>query len=317
MYLSRFCDIRYCIARHVGFLVGLGYPAGDSSCLPQKVEFILPLLRRPLPRGDELLPLFAACAELDSPLSSFPAPDSPGEQALFACATHVFLQTPDASAAHEALRRALGAPNLEYLNLLLAFVRTAHYWTKLHPELALEDDVNQLLATHETLASCILKDPAAQSDSLSQQVAAELASLRKLRKQHESITQAYQELSVDHQYVKHNLHETEQNLRELVSVMPAAVCACDRDGVITYYNRQAVDLWGRPPGLDDPTWSFPDARRIYSMDGTLLRPEDVALREVLATGIPIVNRELVVERPDLSRIYVLANVTALRDSSGA
>src|SRR5437762_3483820 len=83
-------------------------------------------------------------AEFDSPLASFPAPDSPGEQALFACATHVFLQTPDASQAHEALRRTLGPLHVEQLNLLLAFVRTAHYWTKLHPELAWEDDVIQL-----------------------------------------------------------------------------------------------------------------------------------------------------------------------------
>src|SRR6202790_3857109 len=36
VYLSRFCEVRYCIARHVGFLVGLGYPAGDSSCPPPK-----------------------------------------------------------------------------------------------------------------------------------------------------------------------------------------------------------------------------------------------------------------------------------------
>ena len=43
VYLSRFCEVSYCIARHVGFLVGYGYPAGDSSCLPQKVEAILPL----------------------------------------------------------------------------------------------------------------------------------------------------------------------------------------------------------------------------------------------------------------------------------
>jgi len=35
VYLSRFCEVRYCIARHVGFLTGLGYPAGDSSCPPQ------------------------------------------------------------------------------------------------------------------------------------------------------------------------------------------------------------------------------------------------------------------------------------------
>jgi hypothetical protein len=102
VYLSRFCEVRYCIARHIGFLVGLGYPAGDSSCLPQEVEFILPLLRRPLPHSDGLLPIFAVCAELESPLSSFPTPDSHGEQALFACATHVFLQTPDATQAHEA-----------------------------------------------------------------------------------------------------------------------------------------------------------------------------------------------------------------------
>ncbi len=317
VYLSRFCDVRYCIARHVGFLAGLGHPAGDSSCLPQKVESILPLLRRPLPFGDGLLPLFAVCAEFDSPLSSFPAPDSPGEQALFACATHVFLQTHEASQAHEALRRAFGPRDLEQLNLLLAFVRTAHYWTKLHPELAFEDDVSQLLAAHETLAHCILKDPEAERDSLSRQVAEELASLRKLRKQHEGMAQAYQALSVDHQYVKHSLHETEENLRELVSVMPAAVYACDREGIITYYNRQAIEIWGRTPDLDGRPWSFLDSRRWYRVDGTLLHPEDAPIREVLATGVTIVNRELVLERPDLSRVSVLTNITPLRDSAGA
>src|SRR5580698_10025357 len=92
VYLSRFCEVRYCIARHVGFLAGLGYPAGDSSCLPQEVDLLLPMLRRSLPLGDGLSPLFAVCAVFESPLSSFPEPDSLGEQALFACATHVFLQ---------------------------------------------------------------------------------------------------------------------------------------------------------------------------------------------------------------------------------
>src|ERR1700733_304931 len=107
VYLSRFCDVRYCIARHVGFLAGLGYPAGDSLCLPQKVEAILPLPRRPLLNGEGLLPHLAVCAGIDTPLSSFPEPDSAGEQALFACATHVFLQSPDAPQAHEALQRVL------------------------------------------------------------------------------------------------------------------------------------------------------------------------------------------------------------------
>ena len=250
VYLSRFCEIRYCIARHVGFLIGLGYPAGDSSCPPQTVESTLPLLRRSLPRGEDLFPFFTTCAAFENPLSSFPEPESSGEQAIFACATHVFLQTPDAPAAREALKRALGPIYFEQLSLLLTFVRTGHYWTKLHPEIHFEDDVKQLLATHEALAECILKDPEAQQDGLSQQVAAELSSLRRLRQQHQSMAQAYQDLSLDHQYAKHHLHESEENLRELVSVMPAAVYACDIDGIITYFNPVASELWGRArPGL--------------------------------------------------------------------
>ena len=35
VYLSRFCEVCYCITRHVGFLVGLGYPAGRRSAAPQ------------------------------------------------------------------------------------------------------------------------------------------------------------------------------------------------------------------------------------------------------------------------------------------
>src|SRR5258708_39625881 len=42
IYLSRFCEVRYCICRHVGFLTGLGYRAGASSCPPHPVEAILP-----------------------------------------------------------------------------------------------------------------------------------------------------------------------------------------------------------------------------------------------------------------------------------
>src|SRR3984885_14189987 len=79
VYLSRFCEVRYCIARHVGFLAGLGHPAGDSSCPPQSVDNILPLLRRRLPAGGGLLPVIAVCAGFEAPLASFPEPDSAGE----------------------------------------------------------------------------------------------------------------------------------------------------------------------------------------------------------------------------------------------
>ena len=317
VYLSRFCDVRYCIARHVGFLVGLGSPAGDAGTVPQTVEAVLPLLRKPLPHGEEMEPLLAICSGDEGFLSAFPAPDTPEEWALFACATHLFLQTPDATKAREALQQVLEPAHLEHLNVLLSFVRTAHYWTKLHPELVFEDDLKQLLATHEALAECILNDPEARSEGLSQHVSTELAILRDLKGRHESITQAYEDLHVDHLYVKHSLQATETNLRELVSVMPAAVYACDRSGALTYYNARAVELWGREPDGHDGPWVFLDSNRMCHSDGTPLRLEERPVREVLSTGLPVVNRELVLERPDGSRIDVLTNVTPLRDSAGA
>ena len=51
VYVSRFCEVRYCIARHVGFLVGLGRPSGDAACAAQSIDEVLGLIRRPLLRG--------------------------------------------------------------------------------------------------------------------------------------------------------------------------------------------------------------------------------------------------------------------------
>jgi len=181
VYLSRFCEVRYCIARHVGFLVGLGNPSGDPECLPQTIEQVLPLLRRPLPSGRELETLLTIlCSTHNSPFSALPNPDTAEEKALFACATHLFLQTPDAPKAHEALAQTLGLARLERMNVFLAFVRMAHYWTKLHRELAFEKDIQRLLATHAVLAACILGHSASEADLLSVEVAADLNSLQEL-----------------------------------------------------------------------------------------------------------------------------------------
>jgi hypothetical protein len=42
---------------------------------------------------------------------------------------------------------------------LLAFIRTAHYWTVTHPGLEIEDDVRELLETERELAALLLQDP--------------------------------------------------------------------------------------------------------------------------------------------------------------
>src|SRR5580700_2542965 len=52
--LSRFCSIRYCIVRHVGFLIGNGHPAGDAFARPESIEQAIALLSRPVPDGKRL-----------------------------------------------------------------------------------------------------------------------------------------------------------------------------------------------------------------------------------------------------------------------
>jgi len=40
--------------------------------------------------------------------------------------------------------------------------------------------------------------------------------------------------------------------RRLLEVMPAAAYTTDAEGLITDFNRRAVELWGREPKLNDP-----------------------------------------------------------------
>ena len=127
---------------------------------------------------------------------------------------------------------------------------------------------------------------------------------------------SYEALQADHQYMKQSLQELEANLRELVSTMPAAVYSCDRNGSIVYCNRHALELWGCELELDSRPWSFLDSRRLYDSDGTRLHPEQTPVKQVLATGLPVVNQEFVLERPDSSRIHILANIAPLRDAGG-
>ena len=93
VHLSRFCAVRYCIARHVGFLVGLGRPAGDPTARAQSVADVVKLLRRPFPRGQELQSRLSLCAACPAPIVEMPMADTQMEDAIFVLAGHVFLKS--------------------------------------------------------------------------------------------------------------------------------------------------------------------------------------------------------------------------------
>ena len=218
--LSRFCAARYCIARHVGFLTGLGRPSGDAQARITQVEDVVRLLQRPLARGSELELRLSLCATCPSPLADMPASDSQMEDAIFACASHVFLQTSDAPVCRDALKRLLGGIRFQYLTVFLLFVRAAHYWTKVHPELEFEDDIKQLLVTHEALAKCVLGDPEASADVISQSLLDELPALRQKADKAIGLLAAIVDSSDD------------------------AIVSKTLDGVITSWNKGAEKLFG-------------------------------------------------------------------------
>lgn len=102
----------------------------------------------------------------------------------------------------------------------------------------------------------------------------------------------------------------------IINLLPAAVYVCDMRGVIKKYNEQAVKLWGRRPGTANKEERFCGAYKLYNADNTYLAPEKTPVAACLEDGLPRKDQELIVERPDLSRIYIRANVVPLTNDKG-
>ena len=59
------------------------------------------------------------------------------------------------------------------------------------------------------------------------------------------------------------LNERELHFRHLLDKLPAAAYTCNSAGLITYYNPQAAELWGRAPKLNDPADRYSGATNFW------------------------------------------------------
>jgi len=284
VHLSRFCAVRYCIARHVGFLVGLGHPAGDSVARTQSVMDVVKLLRRPFPRGQELQSLLSLCAACPAPIVEMPQADTQIEDAIFVLAGHVFLKTSDYLLCLDALARLVGPVRLQYLLLFLAFIRAAHYWTETHPEIAFEDDVNKLLATHEALADCILNDPQTD-DAVTQSLLDELPALR---------LQADKAIGL---------------LAAIVESTDDAIVSKTLDGIITSWNTSAEQLFGY-------TASEAVGKHISLIIPVNRRDEETIIIERIKKGERLEHFDTVRVHKDQTLLDISLTVSPVRDASG-
>jgi PAS domain S-box-containing protein len=101
-----------------------------------------------------------------------------------------------------------------------------------------------------------------------------------------------------------------------LDAIPGAVYLCDRDGLLVCYNSEAAALWGREPGIDPPNEYFCGSHRLYLPDGTLLPRSECPMANAIQEGVSTRNAEIVIERPDGSRLTALVNIRALRDEHG-
>jgi PAS domain S-box-containing protein len=114
------------------------------------------------------------------------------------------------------------------------------------------------------------------------------------------------------------LRASEERYRRLMALLPAAVYTCEApSGMVTYYNDKAAELWGRVPRLGDRDERFCGSFRLWYPDGTALPHDQTPMAMAMQDGRAFRNVDVVIERPDGSRISVLVNIDPIRDDTGA
>jgi PAS domain S-box-containing protein len=102
----------------------------------------------------------------------------------------------------------------------------------------------------------------------------------------------------------------------MLEKLPAAAYTCDAQGLITYFNPRAVDLWGRAPRLNDPIDRYCGSFKLFTPDGTPIAHGDCWMALALREDREYNGHEIIVERPDGRRLTALAHANPFRDEFG-
>jgi len=107
----------------------------------------------------------------------------------------------------------------------------------------------------------------------------------------------------------------EPSRAEVFQQVGAPLYTTDADGWLTYYNDAASALWGFRPVLGKARWC--GARRLYRPNGSLLPHDCCPIATALKEGRVVHAAQMLLERPDRTKVLVRSNPTLLRDAAGA
>jgi PAS domain S-box-containing protein len=112
--------------------------------------------------------------------------------------------------------------------------------------------------------------------------------------------------------VFHYLHGIDQK-SDILKHLPMAAYVVRADGVVVWYNARAAELWGRKPRIGDTDERFCGAHTLYRADGSHMAHCDTPVALALSTGISVYEEEVIIERPDRSRVHVSVHIDPIRD----
>lgn len=237
-YLSRFCAVPYCMARHSAFLLGRGRLAGDSSHPSLSPEAVLALVQRPTPSTVELEAHFRMLRSA-GPIEEWPGDGSELETSLLACTIPVFMKHTERERSQLELRHTLGPVQYNRLLLLLAFIRTAHFWTEAHPDIPFEPDLQKLLAEQRALAEWLDAYRTVVAEELGERPSDEPATLRADLTKLERTEHELHRLSKV-------LRESEARFRALFDSAADGIITINEHGIIESANPAAEQQLGYP-----------------------------------------------------------------------
>jgi PAS domain S-box-containing protein len=137
---------------------------------------------------------------------------------------------------------------------------------------------------------------------------------------HGNGAQLYQTATVDltqSERADEALRRSEERYRTLFNLGPVAIYSIDTSGVIQEFNRRAAELWGREPALGDTDQRFCGSFKMFRPDGSFMPHAQCPMAEVVSGKITAAHdAEVLIERPDGSRVTVLVNIRPLKNDRG-
>ncbi|MEP7234162.1 MAG: PAS domain S-box protein [Ignavibacteriota bacterium] len=109
-------------------------------------------------------------------------------------------------------------------------------------------------------------------------------------------------------------NEVSTRYKSLVDGLPIAFYTCDKEGVITYYNQAAAQLWGREPVIGKDMWC--GSWKIFWTDGSPVPLDTCPMGIALKEGRAVKGAEIIVERPDGELRNVLPHPQPIFDADG-